>query len=278
MELSQRIKNARLEAGLSQRQLCAGAVTRNMLSLIESGKARPSMDTLRHFSQILGKPMSYFLDEDTVTSPNQQVMQAAEAAYEAGNFSAVLATLEDYCAPDAVFDQTRYLLELLSCEALAEQAVADGKNTYALRLLDRADALAANTIYAPDPRRSTLLRYRADPSTAANTRLPIADEMLLHAEAALLAQDFTRAAQLLDVCPKQPPRWGLLRGAAALRLGDTRGAVEYLQAAQTAFPAEASPLLEQAYLAQGDYRRAYEYAKRAAGNEPPAPLYTRKDR
>ena len=35
MELGQRIKQARLEAGLSQRQLCGQRLTRNMLSLIE---------------------------------------------------------------------------------------------------------------------------------------------------------------------------------------------------------------------------------------------------
>ena len=77
MELGQRIKQARLEAGLSQRQLCGEAVTRNMLSLIENGAARPSMDTLRLFAAKLGKPLSWFLEEDTVTSPNQALMATA---------------------------------------------------------------------------------------------------------------------------------------------------------------------------------------------------------
>ena len=39
--LGQRIRQARQEAGLSQRQLCGETITRNMLSQIESGKARP---------------------------------------------------------------------------------------------------------------------------------------------------------------------------------------------------------------------------------------------
>ena len=50
MELGEKIKQARLEAGLSQRQLCGDTVTRNMLSQIENGSARPSMDTLRFFA------------------------------------------------------------------------------------------------------------------------------------------------------------------------------------------------------------------------------------
>jgi transcriptional regulator with XRE-family HTH domain len=78
MQLSERIKQARLEMGLSQRQLCGQTITRNMLSLIESGKARPSMDTLAYFAKVLGKPMGYFLEEQAVTSPNQQVMEQAE--------------------------------------------------------------------------------------------------------------------------------------------------------------------------------------------------------
>ena len=34
--LGQRLKEARIEAGLSQRQLCGDTITRNMLSQIES--------------------------------------------------------------------------------------------------------------------------------------------------------------------------------------------------------------------------------------------------
>ena len=37
MTIGQRLKQARLEAGLSQRQLCGDTITRNMLSLIENG-------------------------------------------------------------------------------------------------------------------------------------------------------------------------------------------------------------------------------------------------
>ena len=84
MELGEKIKQARLEAGLSQRQLCGDTVTRNMLSQIENGYARPSMDTLRIFAARLGKTLSYFLEEDAVLSPNQAVMARARAAYDSG--------------------------------------------------------------------------------------------------------------------------------------------------------------------------------------------------
>ena len=63
MELGEKIRQARLEAGLSQRQLCGEEITRNMLSLIENGAAKPSMKTLGYLAKELGKPLSWFVDE-----------------------------------------------------------------------------------------------------------------------------------------------------------------------------------------------------------------------
>ena len=84
MELAQKLKQARLDAGLSQKALCGDRITRNMLSLIESGKARPSMDTLAFFAKTLGKPMGYFLEEQAVEQlkDNAQVISRfAQAVY-----------------------------------------------------------------------------------------------------------------------------------------------------------------------------------------------------
>ena len=70
MELGEKLRDARLEAGLSQRQLCGDVITRNMLSQIENGSARPSMPTLQYLASRLGKSVGYFLEEETV-SQNQ---------------------------------------------------------------------------------------------------------------------------------------------------------------------------------------------------------------
>ena len=69
MDIGERLKSARLEAGLSQRQLCGDRIPRNMLSQIEHGTAAPSMDTLRYFAQQLNKPLGWFLEEEAVVSP-----------------------------------------------------------------------------------------------------------------------------------------------------------------------------------------------------------------
>lgn len=63
MNMGEKIRHARLAAGLSQRQLCEGVVTRNMLSQIENGSAKPSLATLQAFAQRLGQSVQYFLEE-----------------------------------------------------------------------------------------------------------------------------------------------------------------------------------------------------------------------
>ena len=62
MELGEKLRRARVEAGLTQKQLCENLVTRNMLSQIENGTAKPSMKTLAAFAQRLGTTVSFFLE------------------------------------------------------------------------------------------------------------------------------------------------------------------------------------------------------------------------
>ena len=262
MELANRIKAARLAAGLSQKALCGDVVSRNMLSLIESGKARPSMDTLWHFAHSLGKPLSYFLDEDAVVSSNQQRMAQAENAYARKDFMEVLSLLEDYEAPDGVFDNTRYLLEYLACAALAETAVREGKNNYANALLERAESARVNTVYAPGKEQVQVLRYRLDPTCAAALQVDIDEGLLIRAEAALLENRAAAAVKYLDAIENLSARGHLLRGRAALLLEDFNTAKAQLLSAESQYAKEAIPLLEQAFLALGDYKSAYEYAKK----------------
>ena len=84
MELGEKLRQARLEAGLSQRQLCGEEITRNMLSLIENGSAKPSMKTLQYLAARLGRNVSFFLEETAVLSPNQAVMTSARELYDSG--------------------------------------------------------------------------------------------------------------------------------------------------------------------------------------------------
>ena len=96
MELGEKIRQARQARGLSQRQLCGEDITRNMLSLIENGSARPSMNTLKILAARLGKPVSFFLEEDALASPNRETMERLHESWDAGDLTGAAAAVEAY--------------------------------------------------------------------------------------------------------------------------------------------------------------------------------------
>lgn len=55
------VKQARLDAGLSLGQVAAGVVSRTAIYFVETGKSRPSMETLRLIVDRTGRPFDYFL-------------------------------------------------------------------------------------------------------------------------------------------------------------------------------------------------------------------------
>lgn len=64
MDLHQRIRYLRLEAGMTQSELAGDRITRNMLSQIENGSATPSIQTLRYLAERLNTSAAYFLSDD----------------------------------------------------------------------------------------------------------------------------------------------------------------------------------------------------------------------
>ena len=128
MELGEKLRVARQEAGLTQRQLCGEEITRNMLSLIEHGAAKPSVDTLRYLAGRLGKPVSFFLDEEAVVSPNQQSMLRARRAYQVGDHAQARLLLENFQGPDPIFAWEYRFLRAMTTLATVEEALEQGKD------------------------------------------------------------------------------------------------------------------------------------------------------
>ena len=262
MELGEKLRNARLEAGLSQRQLCGDTITRNMLSLIEHGSAKPSMDTLKVLAARLGKPVSFFLEEDAVTSPNGDTMDAARRLYDSGEFAEAALVLEEYRTPDPVYDREERLLRGLVFLELAEQAIAEARYPYAMELLQKADTDSPYCREALSRRR--LLLLGRIPGQRVSGELPaLEEELMLRAEEALTSGNAERAGKLLEAAEdRESSRWNLLRGRVYLEEKDYRKAAQCLHLAEAACPKETAPLLEHCYRELEDYRRAYEYACR----------------
>ena len=253
MELGQRLKQARLAAGLSQRQLCGDTITRNMLSQIENGVAKPSMETLRYLAAQLGKPMGYFLEEQAVTSPNQAVMEQARRCFSQGG--AVLDILAEYQSPDPVFDWEYHLLCALGRLHLARQALAQGKREYTLALLAQVQEHGGATPYytmAQDRQRQAL-QYAAQPETP--VAISLGQEELL-----LLASNSAEPGAVLEAFPQSDPKWHLARAEAYFAQGDfTKARSHYEKAPQNRLVFQK---LEVCCRELEDYKGAYEYAKK----------------
>ena len=259
MNLGEKLRQARREAGLSQRQLCGEEITRNMLSQIENGSARPSMDTLRYLAQRLGRPMSYFLEEQAVSSPNQTVMAQSRNAFGQQEYGTVLEKLRQYQSPDPVFDWECQLLEALSSMALAEQAISEGKLPYAEDLLEQAGQTETPYFTSAMERQRLMLLAAC---TGRSILFPSDDQsLLLRARYALEQGNAHRAIQYLDAAEEQNiPQWSLLRGQAHMKLGQFEKALPHLKAAEERYPKDAVPLLEHCCRELEDYKGAYLYA------------------
>ena len=265
MELGEKLRQARMEAGLSQRQLCGGEITRNMLSQIEHGTARPSMKTLQYLAARLGKSVSYFLEETAVVSPNQSVMESARRLYDAGDFAGAALVLEGYREPDPVYDREKAIIWMLTYLNLAEQAISQSREPYAKELLQKA---AVKTAYcAKELERRRLLLLGCIRGETVCERLPSLDkELLLRAEEAMTDRKYVRAAQLLDAAKDQSASgWCLLRGEVYMVEKNYQRAAQCFHSAENTHPKETAEKLECCYRELGDYKRAYEYACKQKG-------------
>lgn len=250
MELGTRLRQARLEAGLSQKALCGDKITRNMLSQIENGTAKPSMDTLCYLAGRLGRNVGYFL-EDTA-SP----MVQARAAFTDGELEKALAQLADLQDPEAA------LLKALCYLALAEQAMGAGRMPYARQLLEQASGTGQGSLYWD----LLLRRYQILLAQATGQTLsapPDDRELLLRAKDALERELPHRAGQYLDAAEDHDTAgWNLLRGQAYLGEQDYENAKVCFQIAEPEWPKVCAGFLEQCCEKLEDFKGAYYYARR----------------
>lgn len=262
MELGEKLRLARQEAGFSQRQLCGDVITRNMLSQIEHGTARPSMDTLRYLAGQLGKPVSYFLEEDVVLSPNQSLMAQARKMYASGEMGKAWLLLQGFQQPDPVLDWEWQYLSFAAALSAAEQAASDSKFLYARQLLEEAERYE-NGI--PGLKRQRLLQLGQipgiDPGKLAAQLPSLDEELLLRAEAALAEKNPERAGKLLEAVAHQgSSKWNFLRGKVYLYQKQYAQAAECLEKAESSHPEQCWPLLETCFRELGDFKKAYECA------------------
>ncbi len=76
--LGERIKALRKDAKMTQTDLAGTEMTKSMLSQIENNLATPSMKNMQYIAARLGRPMSYFLEDDSYRStlPVEEVRES----------------------------------------------------------------------------------------------------------------------------------------------------------------------------------------------------------
>ena len=62
-------RQARLEAGLSLAQVAGTEISRTAIYFVETGKAKPSMETLKLIASRTGRPLDFFLDRPSTMEP-----------------------------------------------------------------------------------------------------------------------------------------------------------------------------------------------------------------
>ena len=266
MTMGERLRRAREEAGLSQRQVCGDQITRNQLSQLEHDRVGPSVETLRYLAGQLGRPVSYFLDRH---ASNLLALQEARIRADPGE---ALRALEGYQPDGSAYDDLAALLESI----LSPGGIGSGGcrgQTPLCQKLGRPGTGSLDPVRLSGRRPGSGGSLREAELAGGPDFLPAAKAWVRDRETVLLArlslaQDCpARALALLEGVPDQ----SLLQGQALYRLGRYQEALELLRCAEVqATPEEAPPiwqLLEACCRESGDYRGAYEYAAKL---RPPA--------
>lgn len=267
MTMGQRIRTARIEAGLSQRQLAGDTMTRNMLSALEHDAANPSVGTLKYLSQKLCKPISYFLGEDPSGVPEAAEMDEVRKCFAAEEHSQCLKKLERLKEP--AFAAERALLETMCLLALAQKAREEGKMPYSMELLRRCERAMEMCPYMKGELNRKWLVASAQAAGEKGrsyfaAKLQADDEvLLLRAQNAMDWGEFDRAGRLLEAADdRRSGQWNWLRGEVYLFYAEYAKAAECYHKAEGEFPEKTAEKLEICYREMEDYKMAYFYAKK----------------
>lgn len=253
MTMGEKLRSARLAAGLSQRQLCEGIVTRNMLSQLENGSAQPSLATLQALADRLGQPVHTFLEE-----PEQE----ASALNPARQHFAERRYRQALDAAQQVDSWESHYLQALCALNLARQLLEQGKTAEAQCLLDLCAVSAACTPYYTDAleQQRLLLLARAVPGTAVQS----CDEQLLALAAqAVFHGQPEKAGQLLAAVQEAGgDGWHFVTGCLLCARKQYAQAVPHLRRGESWNLRAAWEQLEICCRETGDFAGAYHYACR----------------
>ena len=148
MNIGEKIKKLRLEKFMTQAELAGNQITRNMLSLIEKGKADPSLGTLLYLADKLKVSAGYLLaeEEETVFFRKAERISEIRLAYARGNYRICLDLCKRLAVAIGEDDELNFLMAKSALEVAKETFFSDRLHD-ACAMLDEAAMYAARTEY-----------------------------------------------------------------------------------------------------------------------------------
>lgn len=147
-KLGERIRELRIRLGITQKELAGDRITRNMLSLIESGSASPSVATLLYIADRLGTSAGYFFSSSEADEGRYfkiSVIDDLKARFREKKYRDCLVICESV-PPSARDDEISYLAAI-SCFHTALESAESTLLSDANAFLKQARSYAEKSIY-----------------------------------------------------------------------------------------------------------------------------------
>lgn len=286
MNLGEKIKNARLERHMTQKDVVGDYITRNMLSKIENGSATPSVKTLEYLAGALGLPAGYFMTESNGDELTPGSISDARAQFKQGNFDACVQLLEALDMEGGYRDEAMLLMARAKID-LSKKAMAEGRYEEAIRLAQEAISHNDESLYVSTAFRTEALLliarctmelegdflkamddYQAsyqDQGLGEFYHLTMAEYYIGQGDLASAKKEMDSILRLSEA---SKPAYLMLQGNMDLKDSQYEQAAKQLEKAEQLarttgsnyFMSSLYAMLEQCYREMEDFKKAYHYA------------------
>ena len=145
MNIGEKIKARRKQLGLTQSEVAGDKISRNMLSLIESGNASPSLDTLYYIAEKLNIRIEYLVSTDISQQVFDRIVHENEIfiAFRDGSYEKVVELVD-------IYGQNVESLLMLATESafrIAREKVKHGSLASAKHWISVTEKHLASTTY-----------------------------------------------------------------------------------------------------------------------------------
>lgn len=286
MNLGEKIKAARLERHMTQKDVVGDYITRNMLSKIENGSATPSVKTLEYLAGALGLPAGYFMSESNGDELIPGDMTTARNYFKEEEYEGCVRLLEQLDLDGGYRDEA-LLLMARSKIAMSKRAMTDGRYEESIRLAREAINHNADSIYMSTAFRTEALLLIARCTMERGGNFAAALDAyqtsyqdqglgefyrLTMAEYYIDQGDLEKAKKEMDsivrLSEATKPAYLMLQGRMELKDHQFEQAAKQLEKAEQLARTSGSnyfmsglyAMLEQCYREMEDFKKAYHYA------------------